>query len=257
MPYENLSVESYGDNYGTIDTQKQKKKGHGIRNTMIVIISLLLLLVTAAAAVIILALQTPNSGKFTAQPSYNMVTTLVKSAIYDNEAEISNDDLNSFIAYMLEKANNKSGQNGEEKLPIKNAAVFVHSDSLSELYSQLQFGGQTLEVSGEFELTPDISDNSIELTFKSAKIGALPVPPEMLLDYIFKDGGMANNADFLKRDGKKLYIKTSYSFEAFEQNITLEITKVKPTADGVTLKTTSAADIILGSIGSWLGSLFE
>lgn len=257
MPYENLSVESYGDNYGTIDAQKQKKNGHGIRNTMIVIISLLLLLVTAAAAVIILALQTPNSGKFTAQPSYDMVTTLVKSAIYDKEAEISNDDLNSFIAYMLEKANNKSEQNGEEKLPIKNAAVFVHSDKLSELYSQVQFGSQNLEVSGEFELTPAVIGDSIELTLKSAKIGALPVPPGMLLDYIFKDGGMASNADFLERDGNKLYIKTSYSFEAFNQNIFLEITKVKPTADGVTLKTTSAADIILGSIGSWLGSLFE
>lgn len=257
MPYENLPVESYGDNYGTFDTQKQKKKAHGVRNTMIVIISLILLLVIAAATVIILALQTPNSGKFTAQPSYDMVTTLVKSAIYDKEAEISNDDLNSFIAYMLEKANNKSEQNGEEKLPIKNAAVFVHSDKLSELYSQVQFGSQNLEVSGEFELTPAVIGDSIELTLKSAKIGALPVPPGMLLDYIFKDGGMANNADFLERDGNKLYIKTSYSFEAFNQNISLEITKVKPTADGVTLKTTSAADIILGSIGSWLGSLFE
>ncbi|MGN1112980.1 MAG: hypothetical protein ACI4RP_07225 [Acutalibacteraceae bacterium] len=256
MPNENLPVESYGDNYGTINAQTQKKKGHGVRNTMIVIISLLLLFVIAAATVIILALQTPNSDKFTAQPSYDMVTTLVKSAIYDKEAEISNEELNSFIAYMLEKANNKSNQNGEEKLPIKNAAVFVHSDKLCELYSQIQFGGQTLEISGEFELTPAVIGDSIELTLKSAKIGALPVPPGMLLDYVFKDGGIAGNADFLERDGNKLYIKTSYSFEAFSQNITLEITKIKPTDNGVTLKTTSAADIILDSLESWIGSWF-
>lgn len=256
MGNEKMPIESYDDNYGTIAPSQGKKKGHGVRNTMIVIISLLLLFIIAAATVIILALQTPNSDKFTAQPSYDMVTTLVKSAIYDSEAEISNDELNSFIANMLDKANNNSEQDGEEKLPIQNIAVFVHSDSLSEIYSQVQFGNQTLEVSGEFELTPAVFDNSIEVTIKSAKIGALPVPPGMLLDYIFKDGGMASNADFLERDGNKLYIKTSYSFEAFNQSITLEVTKIKPTDNGVTLKTTSAADIILDSLESWIGSWF-
>lgn len=256
MSDKKLPVESYDDNYGTIATRTQKKKSHGVRNTMLVIISLLLLFIIAAATAIILALQTPNSDKFTAQPSYDMVTTLVKSAIYDSEAEISNDELNSFIAYMLDKANNKNEQNGEKKLPIKNAVVFVHSDSLSELYAQVEVGGQTLEVSGEFELTPAVFDNSIEVNIKSAKIGALPVPTGMLLDYIFKDGGMASNADFLERDRNKLYIKTSYSFEAFKQNITLEVTKIKPTTDGVTLKTTSAADIILDSLESWIGSWF-
>lgn len=256
MGKENPPVESYDDNFDSIDLSRKNKKGHGVRNTMIIIVSLLLLLVIAAATVIILALQTPNSDKFTTQPSYDMLTTLVKSAIYDNEAEISNDELNSFIAYMLEKANDKNEQNGEKKLPIKNAAVFVHSDSLSELYAQVEFRGQTLEVSGEFELTPAVFDNSIELSMKSAKIGALPVPPGFLLDYIFKDGGIASDAGFLVRDGNNIYITTSYSFEAFSQNITLEVTKIKPTDDGITLKTTSAADIILGSLESWIGSLF-
>ncbi|MCQ4022316.1 hypothetical protein [Ruminococcus sp. zg-924] len=257
MGNKSLPIESYNDNYGTITTQAQsKRKGNALRNTIIVIASILILLALSAAVVFILILQTPNSDKFTATPNNDALYTLVKSAIYDNDAEISSGELSSFAVYLIEQANNVKEQNGEEPLPIKDIAFFIHNDKPCEIYAMVEKDSQTYEISGEFEISPSIVDDKIELKLKSAKLGALPLPRWLALDCIFNDDSFAKNSGFLERKGNSIYLNASYSFELLGQDINLAVTKAQASDNTLIVKTTSAADIILGSLESWLNSLF-
>lgn len=249
------ATEGYGDDYGTITAQKPKKS-HAFRNTAIIIGVVLILLAAAVITAFVLAFQMPNSDKFNAQPSSDLLETLVVSAVYDEDAEASNDEINSFIAYLLDEGESSAAENGEEELPIKNLALFVHKDKPCELYSQVEIGGNIFEVSGEFTVDTDIVDNEIKLTVTAAKLGSLPLPPSFILDYIFKNSNLSQDAEFLRQDGTDIYIGSEYGFNFLGQDINIGITKIQPEDNGLTVKTTSAADIILNALDSWLGALF-
>lgn len=247
----------YNDNYnGSFKAVTHQKKGHALRNTVIVICVILLLLISSFVTMYILAVQTPNSDKFGATPSNEAIKTLLYSALRDEDAEIPNSDLNSLVAYLLdsdEKARSESGQAASE---IKDVAIYVHQNKPSEVFAMVNLGGHTYELSGEFEIDSDIQNNEIKLTFTSCKLGSLPLPPRVILDYVFNNTDLANNTVDIRQDGCDIYIPSEYSFEILEQNITIGITKIQPEDDGLNIKTTSAAEILWNTVEGWLNSLF-
>ncbi len=248
----NRSYEGYGDSFDGNEPTK-KKKSHALRNAIIIIAAILVLLAAGAAAVVILAYQTPNSDKFGAEPDSVLIENIVVSAVKGEPADISNEDLNSFIAYLIDN---------EEKSPekpqkLKDAAIYAHSDRPCELYAMADIGGHTYEISAEFEIDDEIKNHEIKLSVTSAKLGGLPLPPDLMMNYAFSDSSLADSLEYIRRDGSDIYISSDYAFEIFSQKIEIDVESIKPLEDGIRLKTTSVADIILGSLDSWLSSLLK
>lgn len=242
--------DKYGDNYeGNITPHR---KGHAFRNTAIIILVFLLILASAAFTVYFLATQTPNSDKFTAEPDNGIIEKLVTSAIYDENAEITSEDVNSLISWLL----NQNSSVYTSTTTLKNAALFFHSDAPNEIYAQAEIGGRIYEVSGEFIIDRNIQNKEIKLNIISAKLGSLPLPPSFVTDYIFNKTSVAQNAVFLRQDGTDIYIDSEYSADVLGQNVSIEITDIEAQEDGLTLKTTSASDIISNYLDSWINSLF-
>lgn len=254
MKKEKIDInEFFGDNYDTMSIG-EPKKSHAIRNTVIIILSILLLLAVTVATLIVLAFQKPNSDKFGAKPSSDLIETVVMSALYDEDADISNSEINSFIAFSLDEYEKNSEESGGDPLPIKGLALFVHKDAPCEVFAQVEIGGNIFEVSGEFTLEQKIDDKQIEMNVTSIKIGNLPLPPSLVLDYIFNNTELTKSLDFINREGTDIFIDSEYGFDVFGQNINLEIIKIQSEDDGLTLKTTSAASIIQDTLDSWLES---
>lgn len=242
--------ESYGDNFeGSITP---RKKGHAFRNTVIIILVFLLILAAAAFTVYFLATQTPNSDKFTAEPDNGIIEKLVTSAVYDENADVTSEEVNSLIAWLLDE----NSSDNTATTVLKNAALFFHSDKPNELYAQAEIGGRLYEVSGEFSIDRDIENKEIKLNVTSAKVGSLPLPPDLVMDYVFNKTSVAQGADFLRQDGTDIYIDSEYGVDVLGQNVSIEITDIEAQEDGLTLKTTSAADIISNYLDSWINSLF-
>lgn len=250
-----INPEPYGDGYDKPLNQAPKKKGHALRNTIIVILVVVLLLLASLITVVALAFQTPNEDKFDVSPDNGALETILYSALYDEEAYISNDSLNSLIAYFINEDKASRAEENLEESALKSAVFLVSDSEPCKLYSKINVGGHEMEFSAEFSIDSDIQNGEIRLSVSSVHLGALPISPDLALNYIFTNTDAAN-ASFLRRDGNDIFLQAQYSFEIFEQNLTLDIIKLESSDDGVTVKTTSAADLLWNSLGSWFDSLF-
>lgn len=250
-----LNPEQYGDSYDKPLNQAPKKKGHAVRNTVIVILIVVLLLLGSLITAAVLAFQTTNDDKFDVTPDNEALETILYSALYDEEAYISNDSLNSLIAYFINEDKASRAEENLEESALKSAVFLISDSEPCKLYSKINVGGHEMELSAEFLIDSDIQNEEIRLSISSVHLGALPISPDLALNYIFSNTDAAN-ASFLRRDGNDIFLKAQYSFEILEQDLTLDIVKLEPADDGVTLKTTSAADLLWNSLGSWFDSLF-
>ncbi len=251
-----IEVNDYDDSF-TQDAPKKDKKGHGIRTAVIIILCALLLIAAGVITVAVLAFQTPNSDKFGASPDNGAIMNVIYAAIKDEDAEITNTELNSLLTYFIKGDKDDDVKPLSENSRIKDAAIYIHKDKPSELYAMVEINNHTFEISAELNIEPEIIKNEFKLTVTSAKIGNLPIAPDLLMNYAFSDDISNGISDYIRRDGNDLYIKSRYQYEIMGQTIKFSVKSFEPLKDGIKLKTTSAADILLGSISSWLSSFFQ
>lgn len=247
-PAKAQGAQPYNDSFDNPLEQKQKKKGGKLKKAIIIIAVVLLALIAAAVTCTVLAFQSPNSDKLSAKPDNSAIETIIRSALTGDEAYISNDSLNSLIAYFFE-SNDNSEAEGAEELPIKALAFEINENEPCYFFSKVMISGNEMELSAQFTIDSEINDGEIKLTVTSKSLGSLPLPTDLVLNYAFSSDSIASS-DFIRREGSDIYLKAEFRPEILGQTLTIGLEKLEPSEDGLTLKTSSLTDLLTDSLMS-------
>lgn len=129
-----------------------------------------------------LARRDPNAGKYQAQPSTDLIDKSINSAIANQEIELSEQDINGFLAYCINEDVLKARNSSD--LAIKNVNIDIKNDDSALFYVSYDYKGTEYGLSSEVDLTFDPNTQQFVASIDSLKIGQLKVPVNLALSLI-------------------------------------------------------------------------
>ena len=245
-------------NDGFINTEhKQKKQRHILRNSIIVLCILLVIVGAFFIWAVVAASSTANLSKLDAVPDNALFESLCKSVLYGEEQEITNNELNSFLAYTFEEYEKHHKINQQEniktpKVSIESIAIYFHKETPCEVYAKMVYSDRVLIFSALADIRLDSANNAFSLEISDAKIGDLPVPSEWILSYLFQNEAVNSYTDKLSLSGTTVTAPSYIEQEFLGQTLTFKIKSLVIKEARASVLTTSATDLI----GEFFGSLF-
>lgn len=230
-----------------------KKKGKII---LTVIIIILLIIILSALIMISLAFTDDNTDKYNSLPSNELAKEVAMSAVFDNEAYITEESLNSFIAYLIQQANN-SGVFGSD-CTLNALYIEINSGTPSHLYFQITYKERDLGFSADINAYFDEVNQTIKLSLDNAYVGRLKIP-NSLLSYVLSKINFASALGFSSVDDLTITLPTHYSLSIDDIGTIVEIDIINLNVDNgeIYIQTNPIAqdtiDNILGILGGLLG----
>jgi hypothetical protein len=155
----------------------EKKRNHALTATLCV----LAVLLAALLALSFLVLNDPLAGRGyeTAEPSGELAKTFLQQAVKGGEASFSAEEVNGFLAYLIQEHRAGTEKNGVQLLA---AAVTDGSGDSADVYLPVLYRDHRFGIL--LNVTPTLDSSAGKLLFRvnSAKIGRLAVPAGWLLE---------------------------------------------------------------------------
>lgn len=151
---------------------------------MTIVLIIILLIVLSGLIMIGLVFQDDNTDKYNSIPSNALAQEVAMSAIEYNEAYITQDGLNSLIAYVIQQANNSGVFNSS--VTLNAVYIELNSDTSSRLYFQISYKEKDIGVSADVNIYLDELDGNIKMELGNASVGKLRVPNSVLSTVISK-----------------------------------------------------------------------
>lgn len=134
-----------------------------------------------------LVLKDDNAGKFYASPdAVPLLETVGKAALKGEEAQISCEDVNSFLALMVEKEKEKEGGSSVEQIFLQ-----IREDQKIAAYTPMVLEGVHVGVTSVSSLSFSADDGLIQIDVEEIRFGRMPIPVKMALSLLsskFPDG---------------------------------------------------------------------
>lgn len=181
-----------------------------LKTFLTVIAILILLLLLTFLICLKLAYTDENTDKYYSEPDISAVQSIAMNAVLGNQSDITEDQLNSMIAYLIEQANEKGLFNKEYKLL---AAYFdINTGKPSRLYFQIEHNEKKLGFSADVEIYFNRTTDKIELIFSNAKVGKLTIPKKFIVSEL-KKTDLEAVADYISFEDLSVNLPTDFSFE--------------------------------------------
>lgn len=236
------------------------KSGKGFATVILIIILALVLCVLIMVGMIF---QDDNTDKYNSSPSIEPVQDIALNTLLSNEAVISENDLNSVLAYLIQPAD--SGGIMGDAAPL-NAVYLDLGEDTSRLYFQVDFSGRAIGISADADICLD-SNGTINIKLENAAAGKLKIPRSLLV-YALKQTGLSSS-QYISIDETTVSIPSYYSVTAADIGtlVDIDILDLSISDDALYIQTNpigesvidNAADILGDRIGSYIdefGDLF-
>ena len=246
------AAADYGDHFGKPELGPEKR-GHAVRNVLVTLGVLIVLLAIAAVTAINLALSTEDFSKFEAEPSNKLGYTLAQAVMLGTRQEVSEGELNSMLAYMLQQ--NAIADKGQAGSPIRMDALSLelYKDGPCRVYARLNGMGQVLVLSADAQVALNQEEKLFTVTLSNTKLGKLPVPSGWITPFLFQNDSVKGLSDKLAFEEGTVRFPSEVSVEVMSQEVTLEIKEFALGEHSMELLPTSAID----AIGDFFNNLFD
>lgn len=205
---------------------KTKKTGFPLLKLLFILLTLCII---AAAVCIFLAFQNDNEDKYTSyQKDDTLLYTALKSAVFGQEFQLSEDQINTYINDQLIPQNEN----------MKNCVVFFN-DGVTEIYAKVTYMNNDFGLYAKADIYLDSRSNNFIVYLHDAKLGKLPIPDNILKSIL--EQNIPSDETISVKDGM-IYITSSYDFNIndFILNLTFEKFTVRDHA--VICRTNSLAE---------------
>lgn len=135
--------------------------------TIAVIILFVILTLTLCAG---LALSSVYSDVFTASPSAELPMTVVKNALTSSACTISEEELNSFAAYLISTGENTAAN---DEFRLTDIYIDLSGNTPSKCYMRITNGTFTFTAAADCDI---LFGDDLTLRFSNITVGKLPVP---------------------------------------------------------------------------------
>lgn len=220
--------------------------------------AVLVVLLVSAGVMIGLFLKDDNAGKYSAEPSTELLGQVAASALTGKDQTVSVEQLNGFAAYQL--AAYRERHPGGNIVP-EQAVFAVNSDDTVAAYTPVTVSGIRLGVTSVSKVTFDREKKQLAVDVQRVKIGRVGVPAKSFLKRALS-GRLPDGAAL---SGSRLLIDAPLlSVKAEKLDAKLEIADLRVENGGITILASGALDQVkeelqqrFGDLGSVLGQYAE
>lgn len=185
---------------------------------LIVLAALVVLLGIAAGVLYFLATTDDNAGKYTVEPSTDVVKPAVKAALTGQETEITQDQLNGFFSYYIQENGLTLAGHQVKKLYLQ----LGETPGAVSLYLVCEGLGKDLGITARGQIVYLEASREFSLQISDLKVGRLKVPVSWALSWISPKlpDGMETQGDTVIIGSQLLQIplgdlQTSLSLDGF------------------------------------------
>lgn len=216
----------------------------------IVLITLLVIILIVAGGMAVmyaLAKTDPNEGKYNTNPSTTAITKSIESSIINNEVEITNQEVNEFLAYCIEQGYFSFKDNSDMIIKTINANIQTENNT-AIFYVAYNYKGNNYGLTAKVNLTFNPDSQQFIALIQDLKIGKLKLPVSFI-SYFIKDIPSEN----VYLDNNTLYI--NYAGLLYQDKITntIKIESFRISNGSAYIKFEKATDIA----SNYLGDLIE
>lgn len=230
---------------GTYQPVQKKKKGGFFKKLLFTLLILVLVLAAVGGVLFYFAVQDENAGKYSAEPSTALLTDCVVAAVTGTETEITQEELNGFMAYLLEK----NGDQGNSGATVNGFYFDLREiPGSAKIYVPVTYHGIALGLNGKVDLSLDDENHLLAITFSDTKIGKLPVSSKLVVQELAKD--------LPEQTGVKdctLFVDSVLKFTVDGQETQLNIDQLTMENGAITVKTSGVAKAIEEFVRGKLG----
>ena len=176
-----------------------------------------------------------NSGVFTAEPSSELAGEFVKGVLFNNEYEISEQELNSFAAYLIEQ-NAAAAEQDEDRFSVTDFYIDLRSGGVGRCYIRIKNSSLAFDISADCR--SKLENNEIVISFDNASVGNLPIP-NGVLSYFLKRTDLKLASAFIDADDLELHLPSHYGLTIpdYGEAVSIDITSLSPNDNGITVST--------------------
>lgn len=185
---------------------------------MTVILIIIMVLVLFTLIIIGLALQNVNTDKYNITPSDELAQNAAMSALLENEAYISENELNSMFAYLIDTADESGIMGGQVKL---NSVYLELVENSSKLYFQVNYNGRNLDFTADADIYLDENAGTVKIQLENAAVGKLKIPRSVLI-YALKKTNLTSS-QFVSIDETTVSLPSCYSVTIKDVGTLVEI----------------------------------
>lgn len=207
----------------------QRKKKHRVAKIVTAVV-LVILIVFGVLAVLLFR---DDKAGLSANPSADVVKTILSNAITGKQSELSADQLNQLFAYQFEHKKSSAST-------FKSVYLTINPDNTVDVYTPVTLKGMHFGITSNANITYDSGKKQLVATVNSLHVGRLGVPVNWALNMV-KDKFPAG----ITLDGNKLSVDSSlFSVSVQGKKDLFSITGLEVKNNKFLLQTTGMADLI-------------
>ena len=221
--------------------------------TVLTVIGIILALLLLTFLICLkLAYTDDNTDKYYSTPDISSVKSIALNAVLGNETDITEEQINSVIAYLIEQANEKGLFNKNYKLIA--AYIDINTGKTSRCYFQIEHKDKKLGFSADIEISVNEATNQIQLIFGNAKVGKLPIPKSFIVHEL-KKTEIEIISHYLSIDELAISIPTHVEFKLSELDLSVnvDIINLEVYEDQVHIETNPILNDTLNDIKNSIG----
>ena len=213
---------------------------------------IILLLLLAFLICLKLAYTDENTDKYYTDPDISAVQSIALNAVLGNQSDITEDELNSMIAYLIEQANDKGLFNKNYKLLA--AYIDINTGKPSRLYFQVEHKEKKLGFSADVEIFFNRTTEQIELIFSNAQVGKLKIPKKLIVHEL-KKTNLEVISEYISFDDLSVNLPTHFRFQipGIDMNVDVDIENLVVYEDQIHLETNPILNDALDNLKAALG----
>lgn len=214
-----------------------------MKNNKILKIALLIIAIIFVifASIFFFAVKDPNKGKYNVEPSAKVAQDIIISTVTNKELAIPENDLNSALAYGLQKQSKNGSVNGVY-FDLNNI-----QDQRVKVYVPIRYHSLNLGLSAYVKPTLNTDNSILSFEISNAKVGEVPIPANFFANKVRE-----SEPDMFTANGNIVHTNAYIKYNINSTAIKIQIDKLELKEGTVVIKTSgllkTVEDFIKGEL---------
>ena len=199
-----------------------------------------------------LAFTDDNISKYNSVPDITPAQTIAINAVAGKKSDISEKELNSIIAYLIEKAN--SQELFDEENRVLAVCIDLNENEPCRCYVQMKLMNRELGLSTDVNIRFNSETRNVKMIFSHAKIGRLPIS-QAFLKYVLEQMQLDEVTDTITTEGVTIKFPAEFTIDVpvLGSETLLEIESLEIEDNAIQIETNSILSNTLDGIKDNIG----
>lgn len=226
---------------------------NALKKVLLTIAVILLFLLLIGLLCFKLAITDVNSEMYTAQASASLPAEFAKAVILENNYTIPEEDLNDFIAYLINEMVNSDGSSDD--FHVSEFYIDLRSSEPNRCYMRVTNDSLTFSFAGDCSIY--IENNEIVFKLSNFSVGKLPIS-DSIASYFINRIDMKSMDSYINADALEARFPTHYGINLPEMGelVSIDIISIDIGDSGINAQTNPVIQDSLGNVADILTDKF-